>query len=160
MHLNIMVSAVISFPLYLPAWCPVLGSFLSIVNSLNPIVQSCSFGDSQGSILKLFHCMYTSMTRWLYHICRWHESVLQWKRTVKLSEHANKTLLLIKNSAIRNHLRVNKDKTKAILFPARPKIFKLLPVAINNTQIEIVPHKHQDVSSFPFIRLGINTSVT
>lgn len=39
-----------------------------------------------------------------------------------------------------NDLRINTDKTKAILFHLRHKNFTLLPIHIDNTEIEIVAH--------------------
>lgn len=61
------------------------------------------------------------------------------KSGVNLTECANKTLQLINNWAFQNDLQINISKTKAILFRPRHTVFKLLPIRINNTEIETVP---------------------
>lgn len=61
------------------------------------------------------------------------------KSGIHLTEWANKTLRLINNWATINDLKINISKSKAILFRPRHTNFTLLPIQINNKEIEVVP---------------------
>lgn len=56
----------------------------------------------------------------------------------EMSNRANKTLASIQKWATSNCLKINVEKTKAVMFHPRNKQFQLTPIKLNNTEIEIL----------------------